>query len=49
MVFNPIEASTSPQVTTPPVATPPLPPLAVQTKTRPAWIIKLEQDLVEIE
>ncbi len=49
MVFDPVEASTPPRVTTPPVAAPPSPPPALQTETRPAWVIKLEQDLVEIE
>ena len=49
MVFDPIEASTPPRQATPPVAALPSPPPAVQTETRPAWVIKLEQDLVEIE
>src|SRR6266540_4556064 len=49
MVFDPVKASTPPRVTTPPVATPPLPPPALQTEMCPVWVIKLEQDLVEIE
>src|SRR6266545_2193666 len=49
MVFDPVEASTPPQVTTPPVAAPPSPPPALQTEMHPAWVIKLKQDLVEIE
>src|SRR6266545_2537753 len=49
MVFDSVEASTPACQATPPVATPPLPPPAIQTETRPAWVIKLEQDLVEIE
>ena len=48
MIFNPVEASTPPHQATPPVIAPPSPPPATQTETRPAWIIKLEQDLVEI-
>ena len=48
MVFDPIEASTPPRQTTP-VATPPSPSPAIQTEMRPAWVIKLEQNLVEIE
>ena len=49
MIFDPVEASTPPRQTTPPVAAPPSPPLATQTETRSTWVIKLEQDLVEIE
>src|SRR6266545_2469662 len=49
MVFNPVEASTPPRQATPPVTTLPSPPPATQTEMRPAWVIKLEQDLVEIE
>src|SRR6266540_7464151 len=49
MIFNPVEASTPPRQATPPVAAPPSPPPATQTETRPAWVIKLEQDLVDIE
>jgi len=49
MVFNSVEASTPPQVATPPVATLLSPPPALQTETCSAWIIKLEQDLVEME
>jgi len=48
MVFDPVKTSTPPQAT-PPVAAPPSPPPAIQAETRPAWVIKLEQDLVEIE
>src|SRR6266511_3980176 len=47
MIFDPVEASTPPHQTTPPVAAPPSPPPAT-TETRPAWVIKLEQDLVDI-
>jgi len=49
MIFNPVEASTPPHQATPPVAAPPSPPPALQTEMRPAWVIKLEQDLVKIE
>src|SRR6266511_2197987 len=44
MIFDPVEAATPPCQATP---TPPSPPPAT-TETRPAWVIKLEQDLVEI-
>src|SRR6266545_6208851 len=44
MIFDPVEAATPPCQATP---TPPSPPPAA-TETRPAWVIKLEQDLVEI-
>ena len=43
VVFNTVETSSPPHQATP---TPPSPPPA--TETRPAWVIKLEQDLVEI-
>jgi len=49
MIFDPVEASTPPRQATPPVTTLPSPPPATQTEMRPAWVIKLEQDLVEIE
>ena len=49
MVFEPVKASTPPCQATPPVTALPSPPPAVQEETQPAWVIKLEQDLVEIE
>ncbi len=49
MIFDPVKASTPPRQATPSVTTPPSPPPATQTETQPAWIIKLEQDLVKIE
>ena len=47
MIFNPVKASTPPHQATPSVTTPPSPPPAT-TETRPAWVIKLEQDPVDI-
>src|SRR6266511_3057160 len=47
MIFDPVKASTPPHQATPPVASPPSPPPAT-TETRPAWVMKLEQDLAEI-
>src|SRR6266545_1927612 len=47
MIFDPVEASTRPRQATPPVAAPPSPPPAT-TEMRPAWVIKLEQDLADI-
>src|SRR6266511_412138 len=41
IVFDPVETST------PPVVNPPTP--ATATETRPAWVIKLEQDLAAIQ
>src|SRR6266540_2393011 len=43
VVFDPVETST------PPVAVPPTPQPATATETRPAWVIKLEQDLAAIQ
>src|SRR6266542_5845873 len=44
VVFDAVKASSPPRQATP---TPPSPPPAT-TETRPAWVMKLEQDLAEI-
>ena len=43
VVFDPVETST------PPVVAPSTPTPATATETRPAWVIKLEQDLAAIQ
>src|SRR6266511_3903684 len=43
VVFDPVETST------PPVVAPSTPTPAAATETRPAWVIKLEQDLAAIQ
>src|SRR6266508_3845803 len=43
VVCDPVETST------PPVVAPPTPQPAAATETRPAWVIKLEQDLAAIQ
>src|SRR6266542_3963669 len=43
VVFDPVKTST------PPIVNPPTPQPAAATETRPAWVIKLEQDLATIQ